>query len=284
MRQYLRQRIYTGLLFSNGHTTLKLYQIDAFTNAAFGGNPAAVCLLEKDQPEPWMRAVAAEMNLSETAFLRPDLDPISIRYFTPEAEIPLCGHATLASAHALWSEGLVPREKEIRFSAPGGQLSCRAEGDWIYMNFPALPATACDCPADLLAAIGIDPLSAHIKTAAHPCYLLEFAAEEQVRALAPDFAALRRQDQSLIATAPGDAPDIDFVSRFFAPAVGIDEDPVTGSAHCSLTPFWSAKLGKERMLAQQVSQRLGTLRVAALGDRVELGGQAVAIFRAELLH
>ena len=263
---------------------MKLYQVDAFTNKAFGGNPAAVCLLEKDQPESWMRAVAAEMNLSETAFLRPDLDPMPIRYFTPEAEIPLCGHATLASAHALWSEGLVPKEQEIHFSAPGGQLSCRAEGEWIYMNFPALPVSPCECPADLLAAIGIGPVSTHIKADAHPWYLLELASESQVRALTPDFAALRLQGQSLIATAPGDAPGVDFVSRFFAPSVGIDEDPVTGSAHCSLTPFWNAKLGKERMLAQQVSQRLGTLRVAALGERVELGGQAVTIFRAELLR
>lgn len=262
---------------------MKLYQVDAFTNKAFGGNPAGVCLLEKDQPEEWMRAVAAEMNLSETAFLRPELNPIPIRYFTPEAEIPLCGHATLASAHALWSEGLVSTQQEIRFSAPGGQLSCRAESDWIYMNFPALPVAPCACPADLLAAIGIEPVSTHIKTDAHPWYLLELASESQVRALAPDFAALRLLDQSLIATAPGDAPDVDFVSRFFAPAVGIDEDPVTGSAHCSLTPFWSTKLGKERMLAQQVSQRLGTLHIAALDERVELGGQAVTIFRAELL-
>lgn len=263
---------------------MKLYQVDAFTHRAFGGNPAAVCLLEKDQPETWMRDVAAEMNLSETAFLRPDLDPMPIRYFTPEAEIPLCGHATLASAHALWSEGFVPPDQEIRFSAPGGQLSCRADGNWIYMNFPALPVATCDCPADLAAAVGAEPISAHIQPGADPWYLLEFASEQQVRALQPDFAALRRQGQSLIATAPGAAPDIDFVSRFFAPAVGIDEDPVTGSAHCSLTPFWSAKLGKERMLAQQVSQRLGTLRVAALDDRVELGGQAVTIFRAELLR
>ena len=152
------------------------------------------------------------------------------------------------------------------------------------MNFPALPVSPCECPADLLAAIGIGPVSTHIKADAHPWYLLELASESQVRALTPDFAALRLQGQSLIATAPGDAPGVDFVSRFFAPSVGIDEDPVTGSAHCSLTPFWNAKLGKERMLAQQVSQRLGTLRVAALGERVELGGQAVTIFRAELLR
>lgn len=256
---------------------MRLLQIDAFTAQAFRGNPAAVCLLDRERDERWMQDVAAEMNLSETAFLlrREDGD-YSLRWFTPAVEVALCGHATLASAHALYEEhGL----QSVRFHTKSGILTAVRSGDAIELDFPATPEERADAPDGLLESLGI----------ANPVYvgrnrfdfLVEVASEDEVRALDPDHAQLRRIPvRGVIVTSR--SRDFDFVSRFFAPGSGIDEDPVTGSAHCCLTPYWSAKLGKDAMTAFQASKRGGVVRVRLAGDRVKLGGEAVTVLRGEL--
>ncbi|HVG23426.1 MAG TPA: PhzF family phenazine biosynthesis protein [Thermoanaerobaculia bacterium] len=256
---------------------MRLYQIDAFTQEAFRGNPAAVCLLDAERDAAWMQNVAAEMNLSETAFLLPRGDEWSLRWFTPAVEVALCGHATLASAHALYEErGLTA----ARFQTLGGLLTTERSGDWIEMDFPAKPTTASDPPAGLLESLGVrDALYVGRNQFD---YVVEVANEEEVRALQPDHARLRTIPvRGAIVTSRG--REHDFVSRFFGPAVGVDEDPVTGSAHCALTPYWAAKLGKDAMTAYQASKRGGIVRVRLAGDRVKLGGQAVTVLRGELV-
>ena len=255
---------------------MRLYQIDAFTAQAFRGNPAAVCLLDAERDEAWMQNVAAEMNLSETAFLLPNGDGFSLRWFTPAVEVALCGHATLASAHALYEErGL----QSARFQTKSGLLTAERRGDWIELDFPATPPVASHAPEGLLESLGTS--DALYVGRARFDYVIEVPAEEDVRAITPDFARLRGvKARGVIVTSRG--REHDFVSRFFGPAVGVDEDPVTGSAHCALTPYWSSKLGKEEMTAYQASRRGGIVRVRLAGDRVKLGGQAVTVFRGEL--
>ena len=254
--------------------------VDAFTAELFAGNPAAVCLLPQERDSRWMQAVAQEMNLSETAFLRPCDKGFELRWFTPAVEVDLCGHATLASAHALWEAGRVPGAEPIFFHTRSGILSARRRGDWIELDFPAQAPEEIEPPAGLARALGVEPLYIGYNGSD---YLVEVADEAQVRALQPDLVRLAAMTtRGLIATSGSSGDQWDFVSRFFAPAAGIDEDPVTGSAHCCLGPFWGARLGKEEMVAYQASSRGGTVRVRLAGDRVLLGGQAVTAWRGEL--
>ena len=259
---------------------MRLLQIDAFTSQAFRGNPAAVCLLTGERDAAWMQSVAAEMNLSETAFLLPGQDGFSLRWFTPAVEVALCGHATLASAHALWEEGLLDAAETARFQTKSGLLTATRDGDWIELDFPAKREERADAPAGLLESLGIsDPLYVGRNVFD---YLVEVRSEEELRALRPDHARLRQIPvRGVIVTSRPAAGEFDFVSRFCAPAVGVDEDPATGSAHCCLTPYWAAKLNRNELLAFQASARGGVLRVRLAGDRVKLGGQAVTVLRGE---
>lgn len=259
---------------------IPIYQVDAFTEQAFKGNPAAVCILPEDRNDAWLQDVAREMNLSETAFLVAHGDGFHLRWFTPTTEVDLCGHATLASAHVLWESLTLKTDQEARFETLSGRLSARKKDRLIELDFPAEPGEQ-TCMQPDFEALGIKPLSI-CKTRTN--YLMEVANEEMVRTLKPDMAVIRKLPvQGLIVTSRASTPGFDFVSRYFAPKVGIDEDPVTGSAHCTLGPYWSAKLGKDELKAYQASQRGGVLTVRVAGDRVIIGGHAVTVFRAELL-
>ncbi len=257
------------------------WQIDAFAERPFTGNPAAVCVLDREPDPRWMQAVAAEMNLSETAFVRPVGEGYSLRWFTPTSEVDLCGHATLASAHALFSAGMHPLAEPIEFLTLSGRLVCRSEGDLIAMDFPATPPRPEAPGAELLHALGIEPLYA-AKTRFDWFFVLEEA--RLVRALEPDFATLARAGvRGVIVTSRSDDPRYDFISRFFAPGVGVDEDPVTGSAHCALAPYWCGVLGATELAGYQASARGGVVRVGLAGDRVILRGKAATVFRGELV-
>lgn len=259
---------------------IRILQIDAFTDRPFAGNPAAVCLLEKEADSDWMQAVAAEMNLSETAFVRPIEDGFELRWFTPLVEVDLCGHATLASAHGLWGEGVVSGAQPIRFHTKSGTLTCTRDGDFIELDFPATPLQEAEPNAGLIVALGVEPVFVGKSKFDD---LVQVESEEAVRSLKPDFSQLRELSmRGVMVTSVSDDPSFDFVSRFFAPGVGIDEDPVTGSAHCCLGPYWSERLGKTEMTAFQASARGGVVRVRVEGDRVLLGGQAVTVLRGEL--
>jgi PhzF family phenazine biosynthesis protein len=255
---------------------MRLYQIDAFTAQAFRGNPAAVCLLDAERDDAWMQNVAAEMNLSETAFLLPHGDDWSLRWFTPAVEVALCGHATLASAHALWEER---GQESARFHTKSGVLTAERDGDWIELDFPSTPAGPAQAPEGLLESLGVrEPVFVGRNEFD---YLVEVSSEDAVRAMRPDAILLRAIPvRGVMVTSRG--TEYDFVSRWFGPAVGVEEDPVTGSAHCALTPYWAAKLGREAMTAYQASARGGVVRVRLDGDRVKLGGQAVTVLRGEL--
>ncbi|HEX8253111.1 MAG TPA: PhzF family phenazine biosynthesis protein [Thermoanaerobaculia bacterium] len=261
---------------------MKLLQIDAFTSEPFRGNPAAVCLLDRERESPWMQDVAAEMNLSETAFVLPIADGFSLRWFTPSAEVALCGHATLATAHALWEEQLLGATDIARFHTQSGILTAERRDDRIELDFPATPEEQSDAPEGMLDALGV---TTAVYVGRNKFDLLvEVESEEIVRALAPDHARLRTIPvRGVVVTSRPATSEFDFVSRFFAPGVGVDEDPVTGSAHCCLTPYWSARLGKSEMLGYQASKRGGVVHVRLERDRVKLGGRAVTIFRGDLL-
>ncbi len=257
-----------------------IYQVDSFTTQPFSGNPAGVCLLSEAAPEEWMQAIAREMNLSETAFLTPQVNGYALRWFTPLKEVRLCGHATLASAHILWETGALSGDQAACFQTLSGELTARRAGDWIEMNFPARFAAAAEPPEGLLEALRIRPQNV-VKS--NQTYLVEVGAEETVRALQPDFTRLGKLPvRSVIVTARSGSGEYDFVSRYFAPAVGINEDPVTGSAHCVLTPYWTERLGKAEMRAFQASARGGVLRVRLSGERVLLYGQAVTVMVCQL--
>lgn len=258
-----------------------IVQVDAFADRPFTGNPAAVCVLDEPRDARWMQDVAMEMNLSETAFLERRDDGWGLRWFTPAAEVDLCGHATLASAHVLWQDGWLGEDEEARFHTRSGLLTCARAGAWIRMDFPAKPpADPVDETAELAEALG-----AEVVYAARSAFdwLVEVPSERAVRTLRPDLAYVNRLPaRGVIVTAPG-AGDFDFVSRFFAPRVGVPEDPVTGSAHCVLTPYWARRLGRTEMVGYQASRRGGVVRVRDAGDRTELMGQAVTVLRGELL-
>ncbi|MGH7475433.1 MAG: PhzF family phenazine biosynthesis protein [Longimicrobiales bacterium] len=258
----------------------RFIQVDAFTDEPFRGNPAAVLVLDQAVSGAWMQAVAREMNLSETAFLRRRDNGWQLRWFTPTVEVDLCGHATLASAHALWEEGHAAAEAELRFETRSGPLAARRTGDWIELDFPAEPATACEAPAGLAEALGARPVSV-ARNRFDLLVLLD--SETELNELAPDFRALRAvANRGVIVTSRTERGEADFVSRFFAPAVGIDEDPVTGSVHCCLAPFWAERLGRDELTGYQASARGGTVRVAVRGARVLLFGQAITVLRGEL--
>lgn len=259
-----------------------LLQVDAFTAEPFRGNPAAVCVLDGPRPDSWMAAVAREMNLPETAFLEFRGDRWGLRWFTPVTEVDLCGHATLASAHALWELGLATETAELRFDTRSGVLTARRDSGGIVLDFPAEPATPEPAHEPLLTALGIEDSVACARNRFD--YLVEVRGEDVVRSLAPDMAALARiRTRGVVVTAPAAGEDLDFVSRWFGPGVGVDEDPVTGSAHCCLGPWWAERLGKADLRAAQLSPRGGALTVRVLGERVELIGRAVTVLRGELI-
>jgi PhzF family phenazine biosynthesis protein len=260
---------------------LKVFQVDAFTDKPFAGNPAAVVLLPEQREERWMRDVAREMNLSETAFLLREGQGHSIRWFTPAIEVDLCGHATLASAHVLWEQGVLKPEETARFSSKSGPLSAKMKGDWIELDFPSEPEQQATAPPDLLEALGIAPRYVGKN---RMDYLVEVGSEDAVRRLRPRFDLLERvKARGVIVTSRAASKGFDFVSRFFAPpSSGVTEDPVTGSAHCCLGPFWGKRLGKDELVAFQASARGGVVRVRVGGARVYLGGQAVTVLRGEL--
>lgn len=261
--------------------SLIITTVDAFTDKPFAGNPAAVCVLEKPADEAWMRNVAAEMNLSETAFLRRRDDGFDLRWFTPAVEVDLCGHATLASAHVLWERGLLRPEAQAKFFTRSGVLTAARRGDLIELNFPAKPADPVETPPMLIEALGAP---ARFVGKSNFDYLVELESEATVRNVQPDHRALKRFGaRGVIVTAKGETRGFDFVSRFFAPGSGIDEDPVTGSAHCTLGPYWQSRLGRSEFTAYQASPRGGVVHVRVNDNRVLLAGHAVTVLRAELL-
>lgn len=271
----------------NAPVRLPLVQVDAFSRDPFGGNPAAVVVLEGPRPAAWLQAVAAEMNLSETAFLLRRSDGhFDLRWFTPAVEVTLCGHATLASAYVLWSTGRAATSAPIVFETLSGALTARAEADGsITLNLPARPVAPATLPDGIAAALGIEPLAVQAarKGPGGTDYIVECVDEATVVAARPDFGPLKAVDGGIILTAKASTRGWDFVSRYFAPAFGIDEDPVTGSAHCALAVYWAERLGRTSFTARQVSKRGGTLLVRLDGDRVHLGGHAVTVLSGELV-
>lgn len=259
-----------------------IVQVDAFTDRPFQGNPAAVCVLQSPQDIQWMQSVAQEMNLSETAFLLKQDQSYSLRWFTPTTEVPLCGHATLASAHVLWTEGYASTGQSIQFETKSGILTARYEDDWIELNFPA--NRSLDIPP--ITKLG-DALGVPLKTFLYNSlgYLVEVATPQQVKQLKPNFTLLDKLPISNVIVTSRGEPDseYDFVSRFFAPGLGIDEDPVTGAAHCCLAPYWRDRLQQDQFVAYQASARGGVVKINYDGgDRVFLQGQAVTVMRGEL--
>ena len=263
---------------------VRIVQVDAFTNRPFAGNPAAVCVLKEAPEEKWMRDVAREMNLSETAFLTSQGDgAYSLRWFTPAVEVDLCGHATLAAAHVLWEDGHLPEGRQARFDTRSGRLTADRRGEWIELNFPAKVAARVEAPPELLPALGLPRAKFAGRNAFD--YLLEADSEETVRALTPNLSTLRKLPvRGVIVTSRSSRPEFDFVSRFFAPGAGVDEDPVTGSAHTALGPYWAEILGKDDFTAYQASPRGGVVRVGVRGSRVLLGGQALTVMAGELKY
>lgn len=258
-----------------------LWIVDAFADSAFRGNPAAVCLLAAAAPKRWMQAVANEMNLSETAFLAPEGNSWRLRWFTPAMEVDLCGHATLASAHVLYQQGLAAATDTIRFETRSGQLTARKQDARIELDFPAINLTEHTTPEEVTAALGIAPRAA---LQGEFYLLMDLESAAHVRSLTPDMARLKAAtSRCVLVTAPSDDPRYDFVSRFFAPAAGVPEDPVTGSAHCILGPYWAPLLGKNRLVGWQASARGGEVEVVVCGDRCLLRGTAVTVLEGRLL-
>jgi len=260
---------------------MKIYQVDAFTDKPFTGNPAGVCVLPGPKDDTWLQNVGREMNLSETAFLLKQADGYSLRWFTPAVEIKLCGHATLASAHILWETGLLAPQAPARFHTLSGLLTAELRTGAIELDFPATPDEPAEAPAGLAEILGAEPRNFRRSRFDD---LVEVESEDVVRGLRPDFSRLKALPvRGIMVTSRASTPGFDFVSRFFGPAVGIDEDPVTGSAHCCLGPYWSKRLGKTDMVAYQASARGGVVGVTVRGDRVRLRGKAVTVMVAELL-
>jgi PhzF family phenazine biosynthesis protein len=267
-------------------TPIKYYVVDAFTNRPFAGNPAAIVPLGRWPDDAWLQNVAREMNLSETAYLVPNADGYDLRWFTPAVEVDLCGHATIASSAVLADLGKMDDGQVVAFATRSGRLTARREGALFQLNFPALPL---DQQVDVLSgpAAGLaEALGAMPRFVGRGRFdlLAEVESESVVRSVAPDFRRIGRMPyRGLIVTARSDAPEFDFVSRFFAPALGVDEDPVCGSAHCCLATYWAEKLGKSKMVGHQVSARSGIVHVELRGDRVQLGGEGVIVAAGELL-
>lgn len=260
---------------------IEIFQVDAFTNEPFKGNPAAVCILQEEKDDKWMQQVAKEMNLAETAFILKQEDGFSLRWFTPSVEIDLCGHATLASAHTLWSAGYLDKKEEARFFTKSGLLTAQYKEGWIQLNFPALYESQCAAPEKLLEALNVIPVYVGKNK---NNYIIEVESEDIVRKLRPNFAQLLEVDMDgVIVTSRDASGEFDFISRFFAPEIGVFEDPVTGSAHCVLATYWSDKLKKNTFNAYQASERGGVLKVALEGERVYLLGEAVMVLKGNLI-
>lgn len=258
-----------------------IYQVDAFTTEAFKGNPAGVCILDAEPDAAWMQNIAMEMNLSETAFVFLLKGERIIRFFTPTTEMKLCGHATLSASHILFETALVKNNEVIRFSSKAGELIIKKTGDWITMNFPVYHLKKMEMTPEFKRVIGTEPQGLYKTDFGWTLALMK--NENEVRSIKPDFAVMKDSIfNDLIVTSESSDPAFDFCVRCFAPGVGIDEDPVTGSAHCALTPFWAKKTGKNDFNSHQVSKREGILKVSLKGDRVEISGQAKTIFKAEL--
>ena len=257
-------------------------QVDAFTNIPFTGNPAAVCVLDSPKSELWMQNIAQEMNLSETAFVVKENDGFNLRWFTPTVEVPLCGHATLASAHVLWSQGHLLPNQEARFYTKSGILIAQLENDWIQLDFPVNLSQTVTAPPELSQVLGVSYKSVFENSLG---YLVEVESEQLVREMQPNFQQMKTLPKAdiIVTSIANSDSEYDFVSRFFAPGLGINEDPVTGAAHCCLAPFWRDKLGKDRFLAYQASRRGGVVKVYYPGkNRVFISGQAVTVMRGEL--
>lgn len=264
---------------------MKLYQVDAFTNTPFRGNPAGVCILDRFPDAKTMQALAAEMNLSETAFIEKRPGAFNIRYFTPTCEVPLCGHATLAGAHMLHELGLIAPAAEITFKANASDLQVTVENGWIKMVFPAYELTQTDNLVLIDRVLGVSAMEAWVSQ--NGWLLVRLGTEKEVLDAAPDFEAISREDfPALIAvSALADAPDCDFVVRVFCnPKYGITEDPVTGAANCILAPYWHKELRKTGLVSRQLSARSGQMRVNLVGDKVEIMGQAVTVFEIDMVE
>lgn len=261
---------------------MNIYQVDAFTDRPFCGNPAAVCVLSKPADENWMQQLAQEMNLSETAFFHPFRDGYKLRWFTPTTEVDLCGHATLAAAHILWEANYISPNETARFHTKSGLLTARKNREqWIELDLPAIATQPAELPESVTKALGVKPVYAGKN---EMDYLVELESETALMQVRPDFRLLAEAPvRGVIITSRSDNNAYDFVSRFFAPAAGVDEDPVTGSAHCALTPYWAGKLGKTQLNAFQASYRGGILKVRMNGDRVIVAGKAITVLKGEWL-
>jgi len=260
---------------------MKIYQVDAFTDRVFCGNPAAVCVLEEQREDQWLQSVAAEMNLSETAFLWRMGNQWRLRWFTPTVEVDLCGHATLASAHLLWELGYEEKRNIVRFETRSGLLRASSDGEWIELDFPSEPPSDSAAPEKLLEALKISP---RYSGRNRFDFLLELESEEEVRKLAPDYTLLRQiPARGIIVTSLSNSGNYDFLSRFFAPSCGVDEDPVTGSAHCCLGPYWQRRTGRDSFTAYQASKRGGYLRVRVGERRTYISGKAITVLIGDFI-
>lgn len=259
---------------------MEIYQVDAFTTEAFGGNPAAVCILEEEKEDSWLQNLASEMNLSETAFLYSQEEGYNLRWFTPQTEIDLCGHATLASAHVLWETDRLEEEEIAKFQTHSGLLKAEKNAGWIELDFPAQTEEEVQPPAELIEALEVEP--EYVGRSKFD-YLIEVENEGIISDLSPNFSLLCQvETRGVIVTSRSKSDKYDFASRFFAPGIGVNEDPATGSSHCCLGPFWQKKLGKDELLACQLSDRGGSLKVEVNNNRVHLGGKAATIFAGQL--
>ncbi|MFN8239783.1 MAG: PhzF family phenazine biosynthesis protein [Bacteroidales bacterium] len=258
-----------------------IYHVDAFTNEAFRGNPAGVCILDSEPSGEWMQNIAMELNLSETAFVFPGTEGRQIRFFSPSSEVKLCGHATLSASHIMFEQGFAKKGETLVFNSKAGRLSVSHDDGWITLNFPLYEVDRMEYTPDFEKVTGVKAIELYTSSFGWTLALL--GSEEEVKTLSPDFRAMKSSPfGDLIVTAPAAGKDYDFCVRCFAPALGIDEDPVTGSAHCALLPFWKSKTGKEQFVSHQVSGRGGILRVAIVNGRAEISGQAKTILRSEL--
>ncbi len=260
---------------------MQIFQVDAFTNKPFSGNPAAVCIMDEKKPDRWLQNFAAEMNLSETAFVEKVSDGFNLRWFTPKNEEELCGHATLASAHVLWESGILEAQNEARFHTKSGLLTAKKSGEWIYINLPVEPPEKAEAPKSLIDGLGVNP----VYTGKNRLdYIVEIESEERLRELNPDMEKLEQVNtRGIIVTSKTSSSKYDFISRFFAPGLGISEDPVTGSAHCCLAPYWAKSMRKYKFMAYQASPRGGELKVNLTDDRVVLGGETITVIEGKVV-
>ncbi|WP_069659441.1 PhzF family phenazine biosynthesis protein [Arcticibacter eurypsychrophilus] len=258
---------------------IKFYQVDAFTNQPFKGNPAAICILEEELSTATMLQIAAENNLAETAFVQKSADGFNLRWFTPTVEVHLCGHATLATSHILWQEGILQTNETARYHTLSGLLIAKKKGEWIEIDLPAQENRPVEVPEEVLAALHVQP----IRTAYSDRYIIELQTPEEVVNAKPDFNVLRHHEMVIITSKGGPSIPYDFVSRTFGPSVGVDEDPVTGSSHCSLAPYYAQQLNKTEFFAYQASERGGEMKLELKGDRVLLSGHAVTLISGTLM-